>query len=109
MTSRPAGMAVAACVDLVSVAARLVPRPRPRMMPSSAPITEMIIDSAATSCRSWLRCMPIARSRPISLVRSAMDSVSVLMTPSSAITIVRTSMAVTRVSSEFSVAVWFAM
>ena len=79
------------------------------MVPSSAPITEMIIDSAATSWRSWPRRIPIAHSRPISLVRSAMDRASVLTTPSSAITMARISMAVTRVSSVFSVAVWFAM
>ena len=53
----------------------------------------MITDSQRIVPRSWLRVMPTARSRPISWVRSTVESASVLPMPRSAMTIARPSRA----------------
>ena len=76
-------------------------------MPSAAPITVMIADSAAIIWASWPRRMPIARSSPSSLVRSTMDSASVFAMPSSAMMIASASSAVTRPSRLPSMALRF--
>lgn len=53
-------------------------------MPSAAPNTAIMMDSSRTMRRSCRREIPIARSSPISRVRSITDSARVLMTPTAA-------------------------
>jgi hypothetical protein len=52
-----------------------------------------------TMLRRWLRVMPVARSRPISRVRSTTESESVLATPSTPMMAARASSAKPRASS----------
>ncbi len=55
-------------------------------MPSTAPNTQIITDSSRTICFTSRRASPIARSIPISRVRSKTDMASVLTTPTTAMT-----------------------
>ena len=58
---------------------------RPRTSPTAPPMAAMITDSQRTERRSCRRVMPMARSMPISWVRSYTDSASVFTIPSTAI------------------------
>ena len=53
--------------------------------PSRLPITAVIALSKRIVRRSWRRVMPIARSIPISRVRSCTESISVLTMPNTEI------------------------
>ena len=54
-------------------------------IPITAPNVARMTDSDRIIARTWGRRMPTARSRPISLVRSSTDSISVFTMPMSAI------------------------
>ena len=62
-------------------------------MPSTAPSTAITTDSSRIISRSCRRLTPIARSSPISRVRSMTESASVLTMPSTAMTTAKTSSA----------------
>ena len=55
-------------------------------MPSTAPNSEITTDSSRTICLMPARSRPMARSIPISRVRSKTDMARVLTTPSTAMT-----------------------
>ena len=61
------------------------PKTTPMTRPSRLPITAVMALSKRIVRRSWRRVMPIARSMPISRVRSCTDSSSVLTMPNSEI------------------------
>jgi len=67
--------------------------------PSAVPNKAMINDSQRTVARTCARVMPIARSKPISRVRSWTDRANVLAMPSTAMTIANASSAYTRLST----------
>ena len=66
---------------------RTNPIASPTTSPSTAPRTVIVTDSHRIIRRTCRRVAPTARTRPISRVRSATDSASVLTTPRTAITI----------------------
>ncbi len=67
------------------------PKIVPSTTPMTAPTSEIVTASRRTMERNCERARPTARSRPISRVRSMTDSASVLMMPSTAMTMARPS------------------
>ena len=81
----------------------------PRPMPIAAPISAVITLSCRIMRRTWRRVMPIARSMPISRVRSNTVSTSVLTIPNRLTTTDRASRTYRMFRIELRPEIWLSM
>ena len=86
-TSGPAGSASCEMPWSLRAWTSTQPKNTPTSSPRNVPNRAMMTASHRTVDRTWARVMPTARSRPISWVRSRIDSARVLPMPNTAMRI----------------------